>query len=145
MSDLIDDPIGYAKSWAKAIDGTMGQHCLESLLTLNAELEAEVKRWQQQSNKHYLYSCELDKTVADLNAELAPLEGRSAVDHMKYQGELETKVVNLTKERDKLRELLYDAYELGQTDAAGNGTLAGVAYKDKKQVTAALLQESSDE
>ena len=68
------------------------------------ELEAEVKRWQQQSNKHYLYSCELDKTVADLNAELAPLEGRSAAAHMKYQGELETKVVKLTKERDKLRE-----------------------------------------
>jgi len=37
------------------------------------ELEAEVKRWQQQSNKHYLYSCELDKTVAYLNAELAEL------------------------------------------------------------------------
>ena len=68
-----------------------------------AELEAEVKRWQQQSNKHYLYSCELDKTVADLNAKLAPLEGRSAADHMKYQGELETKVVKLTKQLAELR------------------------------------------
>ena len=57
----------------------------------------------------------------------------------------EYKFQELEAELAVLRELLYDAYELGQTDAAGNGTLAGVAYKDKKQVTAALLQESSDE
>ena len=57
----------------------------------------------------------------------------------------EYKFQELEAELAVLRELLYDAYELGQTDAAGNGTLAGVAYKDKKQVMAALLQESSDE
>ena len=51
----------------------------------------------------------------------------------------EYKFQELEAELAVLRELLYDAYELGQTDAAGNGTLAGVAYKDKKQVTAALL------
>ena len=96
------------------------------------ELEAEVKRWQQQSNKHYLYSCELDKTVADLNAELAPLEGRSAAAHMKYQGELETKVVKLTKERDKLRE------------AARQHILAIENYAEVRGKLAALL-ESSDE
>ena len=58
---------------------------------------------------------------------------------------LEAELAELEQQLAALRELLYDAYELGQTDAAGNGTLAGVAYKDKKQVTAALLQESSDE
>jgi hypothetical protein len=31
-----------------------------------AELEAEVKIWQQQSNMHYMQVCELDKRVADL-------------------------------------------------------------------------------
>ena len=38
------------------------------------ELEAELKIWQQQSNSHYLYSCDLEKTVADKNERIAELE-----------------------------------------------------------------------
>ena len=75
---------------------------------------------------------------------IAELEGALQLSHDISNG-FSIAMIAAEAELAALRELLYDAYELGQTDAAGNGTLAGVAYKDKKQVTAALLQESSDE
>ena len=76
-----------------------------------------------------------------LEAELAPLEGRSAAAHMKYQGELETKVVKLTKERDKLREAIGEAAEGFEAAAEGHG----VNFFSYAGSMRAALLESSDE
>jgi hypothetical protein len=46
--------------------------------------------------------------------------------------------IRLENQIARLREAVYDAYGLGQEDAMGDGTLAGIAYKDKAQVLAAL-------
>ena len=50
------------------------------------------------------YIRSLEETVRLLEHKLAPLEGRSAADHMKYQTHLETKVVGLNAENQRLRE-----------------------------------------
>jgi len=82
------------------------------------------------------YATEVAKRFATVSN--AELEGALQLSHDISNG-FSIAMIAAEAELAALRELLYDAYELGQTDAAGNGTLAGVAYKDKKQVTAALL------
>jgi len=79
-----------------------------------------------------------DTEIATLRARIAELEQQLEKESF-YARKQKALRVEANSKLAALRELLYDAYELGQTDAAGNGTLAGVAYKDKKQVTAALL------
>jgi hypothetical protein len=51
---------------------------------------------------------------------------------------IEANAMSQFTELEALREKVYDAYELGQTDGYGDDTLAGIAYKDKDQVLAAL-------
>jgi len=51
--------------------------------------------------------------IAELEAEVAPLEGRKVIDMLKYVDSLERKVVNLTAENKTLREAL-------QTIVSGN-------------------------
>ncbi len=48
------------------------QELVRALVRIDA-LEADVKRWQQQSNAHYLYTCQLDKLVASQAERIAEL------------------------------------------------------------------------
>jgi len=49
---------------------------------------------------------EKDRRIAELEAELAPLEGRQVSNHVKYTQHLEQEVIRLKAENQRLRDLL---------------------------------------
>ena len=59
-------------------------------------------------NQNHPHYCPV---VTALEAQVAPLEGRSAADHMSYQSELETKVVKLSKQVAELEAEQQEATE----------------------------------
>ena len=69
-----------------------------------AELEAVVDQKESIINDAREHLRNQADRIAELEAQVAPLEGRSAVDHMRYQSELETKVVKLSKQVAELRQ-----------------------------------------
>ena len=82
--------------------------------------------------------------IAELEAEIAPLEGRKVIDLLKYVGNLERKVVNLTDENKALREV----YRCAKGLCAGedwNGGTAALYYRkplrEAVEKAKALLQE----
>ena len=115
-------------------------HTIATLRARNEELEAKIERMSARGIEQLLFDNE------ELRAELAPLEGRSAVDHMKYQGELETKVVNLTKERDALREAVGEPMNpCGECHLKPGETCDVCGAVDPRSQIDYGLKESSDE
>ena len=69
---------------------------------MSEEFKTSKARAERCVTHHHACDCREYK-FQELEAQLAALEGRSAAAHMKYQGELETKVVKLTKQLAELR------------------------------------------
>jgi len=56
---------------------------------------------------------EKDRRIKELETELAPLEGRRVIDHIKYTDNLEQKVKELRRHLDNIK---VRSYELGQRE-----------------------------
>ena len=78
--------------------------------------------------------------IAELESELAPLEGRKVIDTLKYVDSLERKVVNLTDENKALREIAKEVVDDWLDTPAGSDVcpLNMLALQ-------AALQEQGDE
>lgn len=87
-------------------DGYCKQHHPDTVAKRDEERQLQ---WEEQQNNSPIRRlARAMEQIKELEAELAPLEGRSVADHLKYQYSLEDKVVRLESIVAVVKELVDD-------------------------------------